>query len=298
MTADDTAALQAACDAVSGPGSELVLPNGIYVISKSITLPGSVALRGMGSAVLKAGSPVDSVFISDDANELSFRNLAFVRVRTAANLRTLPQEDARIRFENCNFNLLTGPCIVCESGDGSAGLANATRLQITDSTFVRNRQVLLSNASSALFDYNWVTGNPEMRDAAVFVNRGTLVLADSLGVPGRAAGARQRWIDNYGDFVASNFRFGGEGNGFCNVMHRAYGGNVLIENSWVFCRGSETLKAVVYCEAIADTVALRNNTGEPVNVQRMVIVETRAGGDLSGRFFESGNTLPPTVIFK
>ena len=67
---DDTAALQAACDAVAGPGCELILPNGIYVISQSITLPASVALRGMGSAVFKAGSPVDSVFTCDDANEL------------------------------------------------------------------------------------------------------------------------------------------------------------------------------------------------------------------------------------
>ncbi len=295
---DDTANLQAACDAVQGPGYELVLPNGIYVISRPITLPGSIALRGMGSAVFKAGSPIDSVFICDDADELSFRNLAFVSMRTAAVFQTLPQKDARIRFENCNFNLLTGPCIVCESGDGSPRLANATCIQITDSTFVGNLQVLLSNASSAIFDHNWVTGSREMRDAAMFVNKGTLVLTDSLGVPGRTPGARQRWVDNYGNLTASNFRFGGEGSGFCNVMHRAPGGNVLIESSWVFCRGSEDIKAVVYCEAKPDKVVLRDNTGEPVNVQKMVIVETGADGDLSGRFFESGNTLPPTVNLK
>ncbi len=295
--ADDTGAIQRACDAAAEvPGTEILFPGGIYRVSALIKLPSRVSLRGLGCAVFMADARVNSVFTCVDATGLLFRNLAFAKMRTAVSVKTRPGDAAGILFDNCNFNQLIGPAVICLSGNGQLEQKNRTLLRITNSTFVRNYQVLISNAAYALFDYNWVTGSRSMKDVALFVNRGTLELADSVGVPGRQEHARQRWVDNNGSLLADNFRFGAEGRGFCNVVNLGPRGRVLIQNCWVHARGSEELKAIVYCREVPDIVALRSSIGIPADTQKMVMIAAGAQNSIQGRFFESGNTLPGSVL--
>src|SRR5688500_7421158 len=79
---DDTAAIQAAIDALPAAGGLIVIPAGTYVVSSSLVLKEGVQLEGSGpGTILRAASAslgIDVVKIGDGISTLSFaavRNL-------------------------------------------------------------------------------------------------------------------------------------------------------------------------------------------------------------------------------
>ena len=295
--ADDTAAIQKALDAAATKkGVEVLFPNGIYKISRELALPEEVALRGLGQAVFMGNDALTNVFVAKNACHLAIANFAFARCRTAVAIATQDSSKSRILIDNCLYSQLTGPAIICESGTGGIAEKNKTFIRVSNSTFILAVQALISNARYAVFENNWVTTSNKAKNTAVLVNKGTLRVENLLGVPQAKLGSDPRWIDNYYRVVCDNCRFGGEGGGdlcgaICLVVNRGDQGYALLENSWTYANGNEKRPAMVYCEALPEVIALRNNVGSMAD-QKMVFVEEQVQAPLKGRFFESGNTAP------
>ena len=157
-------------------------------------------------------------------------------------------------------------------------------------------------------DNAWIENDPDTVDCGVIVNKGTLHLRSMLGVPhttrvdktsGKSAEDTKkndlRWIDNYYKVFCDRCRFGGENGGLPMVVNFAAEGEVLFLNSWcAIHEGNPKRITIVDCEAIPKLLAFQGNISWPAP-QRMITIRSGAKGLLEGRFYETGNTAPPSV---
>jgi hypothetical protein len=287
---DDTAAIQKAINAAGKTNNtELLFPNGIYRITKTIDLPQNVALRGLGNACLTGKDTVDTILCGKDILTLSFRNIGFNRAKNALIVSTKPSDVSRILMDNCRFSEIRNTAVTCLAGKGLANEENKTELLISNAVFGRVRQNLLSNAANAFFDCCWITTDKSLSDGAVFVNKGKLRISNMVGVPRMN---HARWVDNYGIVIIDNARFGAEKNRPNDIIYsRDAKSKIFMENSWLHCRG----RSMVYCAILPEIIALRNNSGVQADLQTMITVKGAEKDDLTGRFFETCN-IPPTNI--
>ncbi len=272
--------------------AEIVVPAGVYRFRRPVVLPPRVALRGVGQVFLTAAPEHGgAIFTVADARRLVLQNLHFFHCGQALACATRPRRRATVLVDHCQFTSISNRAITCLSGGGKAGERNRTALRINDSTFVRTRP-LLHNADHALMENAWVTTDPDAPEGAVIENRGRLHLRDLLGVP-RPNTNDVRWIDNHGDMLIDRCRFGGEARGLPIIVNWSEQGAVLIQNSWLFCRGNPRRVTIVDCEQIPARLALRGNWGwpPPNGPQMMVTIRQGAQGTLEGRFYESCNTV-------
>ncbi|MCF6175230.1 MAG: glycoside hydrolase family 55 protein [Victivallaceae bacterium] len=289
-SSDDTAALQKAFNAAGKAGdTELLLPNGIYRITKTLVLPKNIALRGLGNACLSGKDRVDTILQGKDVLNLSFRNIGFNRAKNALVIKTKATDASKILMDNCKFSEIRNLAINCSAGKGLANEPNKTEFLLGNAVFGRVRQLIASNAENARFTASWVTTDKTLENGAVFVNKGRLEISDLVGVPHMN---HARWIDNYGKLIVNNVRFGGEGNRPNDLIDSRNNDNeIFVENSWFFCKG----RSIIYCTKIPKIVALRNNCGIPADLQTMITVKNASKDDLVGRFFESCNISPTTI---
>ena len=295
---NDAEAFRKAFDHVAGQPDlvEVLIPAGVYRFSRPVELPGQVVIRATGQAALTVTSGHSgSIFTATapGSRHIVIQNLHFFDCNQALEINTEPDTRSDILLENCRFLRNSRWAVTCLSGDGAAGEANQTTLRLSNCTFSLS-PVLLHNARYALVDNAWVTTDPSPPDthSAVFVNRGFLHLHTLLGVP-RPTERDMRWVDNHGRVLLDRCRFGGEGGGLPMVVNFAARGEVLIQGSWLFCRGNLERLTIVDCEEIPALIALRDNWGypPPPGPQMMVTVREGAQGELNGRFFESCNTV-------
>jgi len=308
--ADDSEAFRAALVALEEESvlTELLVPNGLYLIGQPVALSQRLVIRGLGRAFLTV--PVGQkgpVFSAENAEHLVLQNLHFFKSEEAIHISTKKDRKSEILIDSCGFDLIGDCAITCLSGDGIAGERNQTSIRITDCTLIYSR-ALVHNAQSALLDSNWITTDPDMVDSGVVINKGNLQVKGLCGVPqssrtGKTKGKDKtetkdrdmRWIDNYGLCFADRCRFGGEDKGLPPVVNFSAQGQVFLQNSWVNNFGGNAQRiTVVDCEEIPQLIALRGNLGWP-RPQMMVTVRPGANGSLQDRFFESGNTAAPWV---
>ncbi len=288
--ADDTAAIQKAIDAAGKTANtEVVLPNGIYRITKTLKLPVTVALRGLGNACLAGKDTVETIMQGKNILILSLRNIGFSRAKNALIVSTKSNDDSKILLDNCKFSEIRNMAVSCLAGKGLVNESNKTEFLLENAVFGRVKQLLLTNVNSARFATCWVTTDRTLTNGAIFTNKGNLEISDMIGVPHMV---HARWIDNYGTVIIDNTRFGGEGGRANDVIDsRSRQGKIFMENSWLFCKG----RSIIYCTEIPEIIALRNNCGVQADLQTMITVKNAAKDDLNGHFFESCN-IPPTTI--
>ncbi|MFA6102961.1 MAG: glycosyl hydrolase family 28-related protein [Victivallaceae bacterium] len=288
--ADDTSAIQQAFDAAGkNPDAELVLPGGLYNISKTVIMPANLSIRGLGRACFKSVSGAETLFAAKDARQLFFANIGFNKAENAVAVTTSAAEKADILFDHCSFAEISGAAVSCLAGRGLAGEPNLTELRITDCTYGIPGQAMITNANNALFDYNWICLY-EKSKAGTFVNRGTLRVIDNIGVPGDAAPTV--WIDNQHTVIVDNMRFGGEGPLKKDLIeNNSPNGKIYMRYSWLYCdEGS-----IILCNQVPAVAALFANLGTPATgkgLQTMVTMEQQAKGKPIDFLFESCN-IPP-----
>jgi Pectate lyase superfamily protein len=287
---NDTVAIQKAIDAAGKTANtEVVFPNGIYRISKTLNLPKNIALRGLGNACLSGKDKVDTILSGKDILTLSLRNIGFNRAKNALVISTKSSDSSKILMDNCKFSEISSMAVSCLAGKGLVNEENKTELLIANAVFGRVKQNLLSNAANARFTCCWITTDKSLRNGAIFINKGTLEISNIVGVPRMS---HARWIDNYGTIIIDNARFGGEKNRPNDIIDsRSHESKIFLKNSWLLCRG----RSIIYCTKIPAIVALRNNSGNQVDLQTMLTVKNAKKDDLTGRFFETCN-IPPTSI--
>jgi hypothetical protein len=288
---DDSAAIQQAIDAVGKlADTELVLPGGLYNISKTIIIPADLAIRGLGRACFKSISGAETLFAAKDIRQLSFANIGFNKVKNAVVITTSATAKADILFDHCAFAEIGGVAVSCLSGRGEAGEKNLTELRITDCVYGIYGQVMVTNANNSLFDYNWLSLYEESKPRTM-VNRGTLQVIDNIGVPGAAVPTI--WIDNQHTVIVDNMRFGGEGPLKKDLIeNNSPNGKIYMRYSWLCCDDG----SILLCNQVPEIAALFANFGPPAigkGLQTMVTMEQQAKGKPTSFLFESCN-IPPT----
>ena len=275
---------------------EVVVPAGVYRMDRPVELAPCVVVRGVGHAALTAPSGrAGTIFTARGARHVVLQNLHFFDCEQAVEVNTETTSQSNILIDNCRFQRNSRWAVTCLSGRGAVAEPNESTLVMSDCTFVLSRP-LLHNARYALLDNLWITTDPATVNSGVIINRGRLHLKALLGVP-RPTDEDMRWVDNYSELLIDRCRFGGEGGGLPMVVNLAEKGYVLIQDSWLFCKGNPERVTIVDCKAIPDLIALHGNWGwpPPNGPQMMVTVRQGAQGELNGRFFESCNTVWPLI---
>ncbi|MDZ4200233.1 MAG: hypothetical protein U1E27_13225, partial [Kiritimatiellia bacterium] len=152
--------------------------------------------------------------------------------------------EARIAIENCEFKTCAGTAVVCLATEADPAARLRHRIRIADSVFQDNGQAFVSNVD-ALFDNNHVYGycftyrgttdlfadrpsegrvigrllpDDPYADIAQIVNQGRMRIDNVGGVPYcRFLKRDLRWVDNSGELLIDNMRFGAEFGGLESV---------------------------------------------------------------------------------
>ena len=295
---DDSEAFQKAFTAARKQAGlvEVIVPAGLYRMDQPIELPPRVVVRGVGNAALTVPAGREGpILVASGAEHLAVQNLHFFNCEQAIKITTDPRRKSNILIDYCRFHKNDFWAVNCLSGTGAIAEPNKTILRMSNCTFSFSKTALLHNALYALMDNPWISTDATAVDSGVIVNRGFFHLKALIGV---ARDTDQRWVDNYSQVFLDRCRFGGEHGGLPMVGNFAAKGQVLIQNSWLMIYTSFVGKpkriTIVDCEEIPDLIALRGNWGW-LSPQMMVTVRQGAQGELDGRFFESGNTAPPSI---
>jgi hypothetical protein len=304
---DDTAALQKAFDAAAQrPGVELLIPGGMYRVSRSLRVPGQISIRGLGKAVFKTveqGAP--DVLVVQDARAVAIEHCHFEGGMRAVRFLLPDNHPARLLIRNCVFNMTEATAVECVSDKVSIDVKPVVRLRITDSLFFRCKQALVSNVE-AMMDSVWITsyyaeGKQPPLSTPVISNKGRLYFTNILGVP---LGNTSRWIDNYHVLCADFVRFGGEEGGRCpvQVFRQGHPNIILVQNGWLYglYAGSRDKTGLVHCVNVPDLLVLRHNIGiDDTNLPNSVGLEAiEPRGILEKRLVFSGNTVPENVFYE
>ena len=282
--ADDTSAIQKALDAAAqavktrqdleipypngtpprcgcdyhSTGPEVFFPSGHYLISSPL-LPRSVtALRGEGHPWIEQKDAAQDIIYSDECIRQTFTGLAFHGGHVHLNLGNNNEDNGLIRVEDCRFYGSKGTAIHVRRGSPS------TQLLVLGCEIVGCEKAVITYTDMTHIRDGWLTGGCS-RDGALLENRGNLMLVENVtGVP-MVNGHDQRWIDNYGNLVCRNVRFGGEEAGFTPVVNfakyapRILGGVVVLDSCWIVCAiGNHRRPCAVYCEEIPNLLEIRN----------------------------------------
>jgi hypothetical protein len=305
---DNTDTLRACFrEAAKEPGTEVVFPAGVYLVTETVVIPDDVILRAVGKAVIRMpeGDGQD-IFAAESARNIAVIGFVFARGGRGLRLNVEPSYPAKVLIHDCNFQPRTEPAVTCISGDFKVDDNPAAKLRISDCVFFSTLQVLASNVN-ALVDNLWVTsyhgwGVPEdappIKDVTAFENKGILRVQNMCGVPqvpqGKTPQNGVRWIDNYGALLVDFVRFGGEGGGItCLVMRKSAGqpSKAVIQDGWVF--GGPP----VIVEKIPDLLAVRDNMGWHGRSSLYSVKEAAPRGVVNKVIFSSGNTFPEEIDF-
>jgi hypothetical protein len=304
---DDTAAIQAAIDAVGGvsqpyPGTAyynemeaIHFPPGHYRISDTLRI-GNGRIIGDG-AVIEQTNPDRDVFAADSAWRLSISGFTFLGGRNHLVLHNPNLDTGQVHIDRCRFYGARGVALDVD--------IVSTTLAVRDCIFLECGQVWVNRGcDQAVMRDCWITTHHAMRDRAAIEHRGGRLTIENLcGVP-LVNGDEQRWIDNYGgNLTCRQCRFGGEGGGFTAVVNYArynlpLGPTILLDDCLI-CGGT-----AVRCEAIPNQLHVRDclfGGGVPVRVRDDLDLSTyfQATGGASFSFSATGNTgcssdrLPP-----
>ncbi len=288
---DDTVAIQKALNAASGAiktskgpqtkmhaglayssGPTVILPAGIYNISDTLLVK-SGTIQGIGDAVIRQLNLARNILFFPSSWQVKVEGLVFYGGKDQLSLGNRNTDKGQFVIANCKFLDAAGAAIISRKG------SNSTIMSIRECVIVRCLQAVVSNCDWTTIRDCWITSDPYMVNMAVIVNHhGTMTIDNMLGVPSCRMGS-QRWIDNYGNLVCSNSRFGGEGGGFTPIYNftkyqkNVNGTFVSINNCTISAQTNYNAKCAVYCIEIPNSIDIRNSTLSvpPVKVSKNIL---------------------------
>jgi hypothetical protein len=257
---DDTAVIQKIFDTAAAKGiCEVVFPAGVYLIAEPIRFPGEVFVRGAGLADFQQVSLDKDIFHAPNARLLGFRNILFKNGRYGIDIT--PEKDARIAFTDCWFtDQAIGVRCMPEGKGHSAEI-------LIEGGYMDSQQAVVSNAKTQI-DGVWVFNGRNLENQGTFENHGLMRFQAILGVPSRYYPGNillenPRWIDNFGKLQSFDFRFGGEGGGFCNVYNRSSEGTVYVSGSVARYTNPAGKKCLLYLEKTPRAAVLQTISTTP-----------------------------------
>lgn len=266
---DDTekvAALLARAKAAGGGAVEL--PARWISVAHTLRLPDKVHVFSKGCAAIEAADRDSPAFVVPEGADVSFKGVLFTGGGTAV---ATSATNGSLTFVDCGFTDFKGPAVLAESS-----VPRGFRVRMTGGNSY-TAQLYRGNADVTVDCYWFECCPPALTydetpfDFATIVNAqgGRLRLRDFLGVPvyfGHLSKAYMsdpkfmrervgdyRWIDNHGELLCKNVRFGGEFRGLTPVY--AYGGSVTYVDGGVNETSSEVMRPGRNCIVACDSEA-------------------------------------------
>lgn len=212
--------------ALSGTTPLIEFPHGIYKITDELNFPNYCVVRSDGNARIVQHTAATDIFNFDGGVRVIVYGFTFLGGRHAIRFRNNNLDTGSLRVSHSEFHAQEDYAI--RIGDHDAGGdASSTLAVISECGFYRPKRVLHTQADHCVFEDSWVfvsTSNFDA-DTAAFYNEGNLEFRNMFGVPlmnyldPAPRPANLRWIDNAGNFVSHNSRFGGEGAGMAIIYH-------------------------------------------------------------------------------
>ena len=303
---DDTDKMAELLARVAGSGGgTILLPPRWITLSRTLDLPTNVRMTSVGRAVIRARDYTTVFFRGKDGGRVRFENILFNR---GASVFVTESATGSACFDNCHFYDQDGVTLKTLSSGSSA-----FRLNVRFGTsFVPH--LYDGNAVSAVFDSFWLEYAPAFdktawdvvsdKSQSCLVNRqgGVLKCYDVLGVPciyWHAAPSKKdrekkggffawigerekhpelygdfRWVDNYGDFVSLDFRYGGEWAGLTPVYQFGETARTIVAGhsvsgslfGWTKARHATVLSDCETANVILAGVDAMNRMDEPLTV--------------------------------
>lgn len=276
---DDTAAIQAAANLAdkkrvsfkpplgtyTGSSPVLYFPSGHYIISDEIRVGAYATVASEGGAVIEQRTTGKRILVFNDAYEVNVRGLKFVNGSNQIFVSNRNLDGTMIGIENCVFQTSSDYAIDSEGTLSATDRHMSANMRIVGCKFINPRKVLRNVCDYAMVRDTWISLSLKNFDAdsAAFLNRSGILMLDNMsGVPSFGLETkngghslvnngvdRVRWVDNYGSFMATRCRFGGEFGGIPIIHHFGapspgfpwMGQTVDIQNSWL-CAGPGRLR--------------------------------------------------------
>lgn len=239
---------------------EVYFPSGHYIIHDTIDISGP-NIRGEGYAAIEQKDPQKDIFYCSSTWQRTIEGLTFLGGKKHLNLGNKNLDKGLVEIRDCKFYHSGDVAVQMRKGSYS------TTFQIRSCLFKECEQAVIGNSDYTVIRDTWITSSRKMKnDKAVIENRhGTMTLDHIVGVP-LVSGADQRWVDNHGNLVCKEVRFGGEGGGFTPIINFAkrqpaeYGPYIVVEDSLVCAQGAKpSRKCAVYLEEIPNTVSIQRS---------------------------------------
>ena len=316
INGDDTSAFLKALSLITREKviCELIIPNGIYVINKTLKLPVNIVIRGVGFVIItqKRGMNIP-VFSASRARLILIQDINFFKCKTTIRSLTKTEDRSTLLIDNCSFNwfrVTPGEIrdfpVYCVVENENFLVENNSRVSISECMF-DNSQALLNNFQHALIENSWITCDATMRNRGVIVNKGNIHIKSILTVPRTKARTHDgkvidtsntdmRLFNNYNNIYIDRCRLGNESGGLPVVVNLNDQGTVLLQNNWMSMRerspGNPARNTFIDCEKIPDAIILSGNRGYPTV---MLSIPKNSHEKLKGRFGEIGNALPKLI---
>ncbi|HWL51908.1 MAG TPA: glycosyl hydrolase family 28-related protein [Chthoniobacteraceae bacterium] len=293
-------------EAAKAGDSVVLLPAGLYRLSKTVALPPRVIVKAQGCAIFTASEPDMTLFQGKEVEQVVFEGCVFLGGKEAINLSSAPTIVARVGFEDCSFADQTSTAIRYFSGKKNAG--NLGQISVRGGVFATH-QALITNASRAQIKESWLINDPRLSDQAFIENHGgTMRLEGNLANPTLWDGKRHkrpvsitqwkhsrdvRWIDNHGSLYLANNRFGGESGGMANVVNYSASGTLYMGGGSTRFHNGLTRHGMINLEEAPELIVLENISSIPVPVDgKVAIAPARPVKAKEGTLFATGVLAP------
>ena len=239
---------------------EVYFPSGHYIISDTIDISGP-NIRGEGDAAIEQKDPEKDIFYCSSTWQRTIEGLTFLCGKKHLNLGNKNIDRGLVEIRDCKFKYSNDTAVYVRKGSWS------TTFHIRSCVFTECEQAVIGNCDYTVIRDTWIMSSRNMKkNKAVIENRhGTMTLDHIVGVP-MVREADHRWVDNYGNLICKEVRFGGEGGGFTPIINFAkrqpavYGPYIVVENSLVCAQGSKpSRKCAIYFEEIPNAVSIRRS---------------------------------------
>jgi|GEM_PF-4228498 len=203
----------------TGSIRHLIVPHGIYVISRSVKCGSYITIKGEDALLIssqKGGALAPYVAFDMLGWQTEISGLQIIGFSVAIRIDNKNSDIGKIYINDCSFS----------NNETAIDLnAQSSITIISNNRFVNNARTLnIRSGDKVMVESNWITaGKLKGSQPANIINYGILSFLDNLLVPLPVEKGTQEpaWINNYGSVTCERIRQGGEDGSFTLINNFA-----------------------------------------------------------------------------
>lgn len=258
-------------DAAKAEKPLVLLAGRKFILNDTLKLPPDIVLLGCGNPVFHLSKQDRPVFKASGR-----LNIVFSGITVSGGFRSADFcGGGRILLDNCLFYDNRGIQVV------SKDIASPLFLQITDSTLFTVCGVVNHGGVVQVND-TWCSPRPLLNQSGFFLNKGTLMLKNMIGIPMILLdnpalpkwkyGKNICWVENSGNLISQDCRYGGEFGGI-PVVRNSGEGNVTIEGLYAYFFNPHSSGCLIENRNPAAKIFLRDLSSYPTGRKKSGIIK-------------------------